>query len=82
MNKKSLIFGIVVTLVWLVIIILIFILSNLKPLLSLNELGDFLAGIFAPVAFFWLILGYIQQGKQLEQNTQALEQQEGNAPLK
>ena len=76
MNKKSLIFGIAVTLVWLTIIILIFILSNLKPLSSLNELGDFLAGIFAPVAFFWLILGYIQQGKQLDQNTQALEQQE------
>ena len=42
----------------------------------LNELGDFLAGIFAPVAFFWLILGYVQQGKQLDQNTKALEQQE------
>lgn len=39
-------------------------------------MGDFLAGIFAPVAFLWLILGYIQQGKQLEQNTRALEQQE------
>ena len=43
---------------------------------TLNELGDFLAGIFAPIAFFWLILGYIQQGKQLDQNTTALEQQE------
>jgi hypothetical protein len=42
----------------------------------LNEFGDFLAGVFAPVAFFWLILGYMQQGKQLEQNTKALEQQE------
>ena len=28
------------------------------------------------MAFFWLILGYVQQGKQLEQNTKALEQQE------
>jgi len=35
-----------------------------------------LAGIFSPVAFFWLIYGYIQQGRQLEQNTKALEQQE------
>ncbi|EEY93142.1 hypothetical protein HMPREF0026_00418 [Acinetobacter junii SH205] len=42
----------------------------------MNEFGDFLAGVFAPVAFFWLILGYMQQGKQLEQNTKALEQQE------
>jgi hypothetical protein len=36
----------------------------------------FLRCIFAPIAFFWLILGYIQQGKQLDQNTKALEQQE------
>nr|WP_228267864.1 hypothetical protein [Acinetobacter sp. TUM15064] len=43
---------------------------------SLNKLGDFLAGVFAPIAFPWLILGYIQQGKQLDQNTRALEQQE------
>lgn len=76
MNKKSLIFGIAVTLVWLTIIVLISIFGDLTYPLSLNELGDFLAGIFAPVAFFWLILGYIQQGKQLDQNTQALEQQE------
>lgn len=46
------------------------------PNQELNSLGDFLAGVFAPVAFFWLILGYIQQGKQLDQNTKALEQQE------
>lgn len=43
---------------------------------SFNELGDFLAGVFAPIAFFWLIMGYVQQGKQLDQNTKALEQQE------
>ena len=76
MNKKSLIFGIAVTLVWLTIIVLISVFGDLTYPLSLSELGDFLAGIFAPVAFFWLILGYIQQGKQLDQNTQALEQQE------
>ncbi len=38
--------------------------------IELNALGDFLAGIFAPVAFFWLILGYVQQGKRLDQNTE------------
>ena len=76
MNKKSLIFGVLVTFVWLLGIYL-FSRSNGYTLpTSLNELGDFLAGIFAPIAFFWLILGYIQQGKQLDQNTRALEQQE------
>lgn len=76
MNKKSLIYGVLVTFTWLLGIYL-FSRSNGYTLpTSLNELGDFLAGIFAPIAFFWLILGYIQQGKQLDQNTRALEQQE------
>ncbi|MCJ8160399.1 hypothetical protein [Acinetobacter zhairhuonensis] len=76
MNKKSLNWAIAVTVIWLGVIGLIWILGSLKSAESLNELGDFLAGIFAPIAFFWLILGYIQQGKQLDQNTRALEQQE------
>lgn len=76
MNKKSLIFGILVTAIWF-IGIYGFTKSNGYSLpIELNALGDFLAGIFAPVAFFWLILGYVQQGKQLDQNTKALEQQE------
>ena len=37
-----------------------------------NELGDFLAGASAPLAFLWLVLGYFQQGEELRQNTQAL----------
>lgn len=76
MNKKSLNLGIAITVIWLGVIGLIWIFGGLKAPKSLNELGDFLAGIFAPIAFFWLVLGYIQQGKQLDQNTRALEQQE------
>ena len=76
MNKKSLIFGVIATLIWF-LGIYVFSQSNSYNLpATLNELCDFLAGIFAPIAFFWLILGYIQQGKQLDQNTKALEQQE------
>ena len=30
-----------------------------------NEYGDFLAGLFAPLAFLWLVLGFFQQGKEL-----------------
>ena len=76
MNKKSLVFGVIVTLIWF-LGIYGFTQSNGYSLpIELNALGDFLAGIFAPVAFFWLILGYVQQGKQLDQNTKALEQQE------
>lgn len=40
--------------------------------LELNELGDFLAGAFGPIAFLWLVLGYIQQGAELRQGTEAL----------
>jgi hypothetical protein len=37
-----------------------------------NELGDFLAGTFAALAFFWLVIGYFQQGKELRLNSDAL----------
>jgi len=43
--------------------------------MTLNELGDFLAGIFGPLAIFWLILGFFQQGKELQQSTMALKLQ-------
>ncbi|WP_052535404.1 hypothetical protein [Candidatus Phaeomarinobacter ectocarpi] len=33
--------------------------------LELNELGDFLAGLFAPLALLWLVLGFFQQGEEL-----------------
>lgn len=76
MNKRSLTIGVIVTAIWIAIIVFIYLFTGLEHPKSLNELGDFLAGVFAPIAFFWLILGYMQQGKQLEQNTKALEQQE------
>ncbi|WP_368738344.1 hypothetical protein [Acinetobacter baumannii] len=50
----------------------IFIDPEKKVLLTSNELGDFLAGVFAPLAFLFLYLGYKQQGRELQQNTHAL----------
>ena len=32
---------------------------------DLNELGDFLAGFFTPLAFGWLVYGYLLQSKEL-----------------
>lgn len=46
--------------------------SGENVLLASNELGDFLAGVFAPLAFLFLYLGYKQQGQELKQNTRAL----------
>lgn len=37
-----------------------------------NEWGDFFAGSFAPLAFLWLVLGYLQQGDELRLSTAAL----------
>ncbi|MFC0179030.1 hypothetical protein [Thorsellia kenyensis] len=43
--------------------------------MTLNELGDFLAGAFSPLAFLWLVIGYMMQGKELKLNRQMLELQ-------
>lgn len=48
--------------------------SDLQDL-KLNELGDFLAGAFGPLAILWLVLGYFQQGIELRQNSDALKLQ-------
>lgn len=42
---------------------------------DLNEFGDFIAGAFAPLAFFWLVRGFYQQGKGLAQNSEVLKMQ-------
>jgi len=44
--------------------------------LELNAWGDSLAGVFAPLAFLWLVVGYAQQGDELRQNTEALKAQQ------
>lgn len=44
-------------------------------LMEPNEIGDFLAGAFGPLAILWLILGFFQQGIELRQNTDALKLQ-------
>ncbi|WP_312406522.1 hypothetical protein [Pseudomonas rhodesiae] len=43
--------------------------------LGLNEIGDLLAGVFGPVAFLWLVLGYRQQGRELKLSSQSLTDQ-------
>lgn len=43
--------------------------------MPLNELGDFLAGAFGPLAILWLVFGFFQQGYELRQNSEALQLQ-------
>lgn len=40
-----------------------------------NAIGDFLAGTVSPLALIWLVAGYLQQGKELRLNTEALRAQ-------
>ncbi|MGF6127899.1 hypothetical protein QF019_003110 [Pseudomonas frederiksbergensis] len=70
--------GVVSTLIYLVVITVV-VWDRASTLLSmpLNEFGDFVAGIFGPVAFLWLVLGYLQQGDELRLSTKALEDQAG-----
>lgn len=42
--------------------------NGLKP----NEWGDFLAGSLGPLAIFWLILSFFQQGRELQLSVEAL----------
>ncbi len=62
-----------VTILW-VIYIYYLCEGNVFPT-NLNEIGDFFAGIFAPLAFLWLVFGFYQQGQGLKQNSKALKMQ-------
>lgn len=75
-NRKLREWGVIVAVSW-VLFWAIFVACKWPDVrnMPLNNLGDFLAGVFAPVAFLWLTLGYFQQGDELRQNTQALKMQ-------
>ena len=45
------------------------------PTVSIERLGNFLEGAFAPIAFLWLVVGYFLQQKELAQNTRAIQLQ-------
>lgn len=68
-----LIIGVLVSVLWLSGLGYVVYLNLDKAVaLELNAWGDFLAGGFAPLAFFWLVIGYFQQGKELRLSRDAL----------
>ncbi|BGD82920.1 TPA: hypothetical protein ACQSRC_004423 [Pseudomonas aeruginosa] len=76
MSRLLALLGIGLTIAYAVFIYLIF--GNPIPALKemeLNSVGDFLAGVFGPVAILWLVLGFFQQGLELRQNNEALKMQ-------
>ncbi|WP_259639404.1 hypothetical protein, partial [Pseudomonas syringae] len=72
-SRRLEIWGALGTGIYLIAIVLA-VLSDFQSFreLKLNELGDFLAGVFGPVAFLWLVLGFLQQGRELKLSTDAL----------
>ena len=40
--------------------------------MSIDRVGNFLEGGFAPLAFLWLVIGYFLQQRELSQNTEVL----------
>jgi hypothetical protein len=71
-------FGLVLTFAWLTLgffYIRITVGWNAFTVLPADELGNFLEGAFAPLAFLWLVIGYFIQQRELERNTEALSSQ-------
>ena len=69
--------GYVITFIWVIMIsVILYFRWNDSVNMTLNEWGDFLAGATAPMAFLWLIIGYILQRQELHMNTEALKEQQ------
>ena len=70
--------GLGLTTIWILLGI-VYISANIGwaqfSVLPAEDLGNFLEGAFAPLAFLWLVIGYFLQQKELEQNTEALRAQ-------
>lgn len=77
LNVLSDLIGWFLTLLWLGLIGFIVHLKWSDVLeMSLSEVGGFLSGVTAPLAFIWLIVGYTLQRKELKANTEALRLQQ------
>jgi hypothetical protein len=70
-------FGFILTILWCAFVTLyvLYAWATGHDALSLNELGDFLAGSVAPLALIWLVLGYYQQGQELRMQREELANQ-------
>ena len=72
-------FGISVTAVWIFagLTYLIGIVGLLDFVqLPTGEIGSFLEGAFAPLAFLWLVIGHFMQQSEISANTKAMQSQE------
>lgn len=75
--KRATAIGLFLSTLWTIgVCVLLYLKRSTLTELPLNNWGDFFAGSVAPLAFFWLVLGYVQQGEELRLNTEALKAQQ------
>lgn len=66
-------FGVIASAAWLIAsVVVVTKFSTWNDPLAPNAWGDLFAGVAAPMAFLWLVLGFLQQGKELQLSTKAL----------
>jgi len=63
------------SILWVFFICIVFI-SNGGPNLRLNEMGDYIAGFFAPVLFLWLVYGVFLQKEEFGKVVDSFELQQ------
>lgn len=75
-------FGLVVTLLWIgtgLLYLLTVVGWGNFVRLPTADIGSFLEGAFAPLAFLWLVIGHFMQQKEISANTRAIQLQEKSA---
>jgi len=72
--------GLIGTALYIAFLVLVMVASihagwiELSPM-QLNQVGDVLAGLFGPLAIFWIVLGFFQQGEELRNSVNTLKLQ-------
>lgn len=75
-------FGLSVTSIWIgtgLFYLIVVVGSGNFVNLPTADIGSFLEGAFAPLAFLWLVIGHFMQQKEISSNTRAIKLQEQSA---
>jgi hypothetical protein len=75
-------FGLITTLIWMgagFVYLVSIVGLNKFVALPTADIGSFLEGAFAPLAFLWLVIGHFMQQKEITANTRAIGIQEQSA---
>ncbi|MEL7024146.1 MAG: hypothetical protein AAGL69_10400 [Pseudomonadota bacterium] len=75
-DRTYIVIGLAGSAVWAVLFAA-YALLNFSEIVSLepNDLGDFLAGFFSPLALLWIVIGYFQQSHALQMQIAELNEQ-------